>query len=63
MAPEIIGRESYGILVDMWALAVLLYFMLFTEYPFQGKYLFMQVTIWSLKFNENAVHILIFKNQ
>jgi serine/threonine protein kinase len=30
MAPEIIANESYGILVDMWALAVLFYFMIFT---------------------------------
>lgn len=30
MAPEIISNELYGISVDMWALAVLFYFMIFT---------------------------------
>lgn len=37
MAPEIINNAYYGISVDLWAVGVLLYFMLFAEYPFRGK--------------------------
>ena len=36
MAPEIISNSYYGISVDLWALGVLFYFMLFAEYPFKG---------------------------
>jgi serine/threonine protein kinase len=36
MAPEIINNTYYGISVDIWALGVLFYFMLFAEYPFKG---------------------------
>ena len=36
MAPEIINNSYYGISVDIWALGVLFYFMLFAEYPFKG---------------------------
>lgn len=36
MAPEIISNSYYGISVDIWALGVLFYFMLFAEYPFKG---------------------------
>lgn len=38
MAPEIISNSYYGISVDIWALGVLFYFMLFAEYPFRGTY-------------------------
>jgi serine/threonine protein kinase len=40
MAPEIINNSYYGISVDIWALGVLFYFMLFAEYPFKGKNIF-----------------------
>ena len=36
MAPEILNNSYYGIAVDIWAVGVLLYFMLFAEYPFRG---------------------------
>eukprot|EP00826_Nyctotherus_ovalis_P020617 TRINITY_DN16491_c0_g1_i1.p1 TRINITY_DN16491_c0_g1~~TRINITY_DN16491_c0_g1_i1.p1 ORF type:complete len:103 (+),score=19.90 TRINITY_DN16491_c0_g1_i1:67-375(+) len=38
MAPEIVSkREYYGGPVDMWALGVILYSMLFGRYPFSGN--------------------------
>ena len=45
MAPEIISNSYYGISVDLWALGVLFYFMLFAEYPFKGSYPLIQATI------------------
>lgn len=36
MAPEILDNKSYTRSVDLWALGVLFYFMLFAEYPFGG---------------------------
>jgi serine/threonine protein kinase len=44
MAPEIISNSYYGISVDIWALGVLFYFMLFAEYPFKGKLAPIQAT-------------------
>ena len=44
MAPEIISNSYYGISVDIWALGVLFYFMLFAEYPFKGNPSSMQAT-------------------
>lgn len=54
MAPEIISNSYYGISVDIWALGVLFYFMLFAEYPFKGKINEMQVTTWRLKSSEDV---------
>jgi len=45
MAPEIISNSYYGISVDIWALGVLFYFMLFAEYPFKGIQILTKVTI------------------
>lgn len=36
MAPEILENTPYNISVDIWAVGILLYFMLFAEYPFKG---------------------------
>ena len=36
MAPEILDNKSYTRSVDLWALGVLFYFMLYAEYPFGG---------------------------
>jgi serine/threonine protein kinase len=36
MAPEILSNSYYGISVDIWAMGVLYYFMIFAEYPFKG---------------------------
>lgn len=36
MAPEIMNNSYYGIAVDIWAIGVLFFFMLFAEYPFRG---------------------------
>ena len=34
MCPEIFMCETYGLEVDMWAVGVILFFMLNGEYPF-----------------------------
>lgn len=36
MAPEILENVPYTISVDIWAVGILLFFMLFAEYPFKG---------------------------
>jgi serine/threonine protein kinase len=36
MAPEIFKKTNYDNKVDIWALGVLIYFMLFGSFPFQG---------------------------
>lgn len=36
MAPEILKNLPYTRSVDIWALGVLFYFMLFADYPFKG---------------------------
>lgn len=56
MAPEIINNSYYGISVDIWALGVLFYFMLFAEYPFKGKPFIIQAMIWRRKLTEDALH-------
>jgi serine/threonine protein kinase len=45
MAPEIINNSYYGISVDIWALGILFYFMLFAEYPFKGNLTLIKVMI------------------
>ncbi len=38
MAPEIIQRREYGgYCVDIWALGILLFAMLFGQFPFRGQ--------------------------
>ena len=36
MAPEILAGKSYDKQVDIWSLGVLLFYMLFADYPFKG---------------------------
>ena len=36
MAPEIFAHKRYNKSVDVWATGVLLFFMIFMEYPFKG---------------------------
>jgi serine/threonine protein kinase len=36
MAPEILRNMPYDRSVDIWALGILLFFMLYAEYPFKG---------------------------
>lgn len=37
MAPEIFEKKTYDAKVDVWAVGVLMFFMLFGEYPFRGS--------------------------
>ncbi|TYZ65618.1 hypothetical protein PybrP1_012556 [[Pythium] brassicae (nom. inval.)] len=40
MAPEMFGRESaYGCEIDMWALGVVTFILLFGRFPFDGRFL------------------------
>jgi serine/threonine protein kinase len=36
MAPEILARQSYGRQADIWSMGVLLYYVLFGDFPFKG---------------------------
>jgi serine/threonine protein kinase len=37
MAPEIFKKVAYSTKVDIWALGVLIFKMLFGDFPFKGK--------------------------
>ena len=37
MAPEILEKKKYNYSVDIWALGVLMFTMLFGNQPFKGK--------------------------
>lgn len=43
MAPEILKNLPYNRSVDIWALGILLFFMLFAEYPFKGHDLYADI--------------------
>jgi|JI6StandDraft_1071083.scaffolds.fasta_scaffold06724_6 serine/threonine protein kinase len=43
MAPEILKNQPYNRSVDIWALGILLFFMLFAEYPFKGHDLYADI--------------------
>jgi serine/threonine protein kinase len=36
MAPEILNRQNYGKQADIWSMGVLLYYLLFSDFPFKG---------------------------
>ena len=38
MAPEVLLKVKYNYKADIWSLGVLLYFMLFREYPFKMRF-------------------------
>lgn len=38
MAPELIQKKPYNYKVDVWSLGVILYFMLFKEFPFRSSF-------------------------
>jgi serine/threonine protein kinase len=46
MAPEILKTVPYGHEVDIWSLGVLLFYMLFGEFPFKGSFYFIQESIY-----------------
>ena len=37
MAPEILNGDNYNFKSDIWSLGIIIYFMLFNEYPFKGE--------------------------
>lgn len=43
MAPEIFEKKTYDLKVDVWALGVLLFLMLFGEFPFRGLNVFHEI--------------------
>jgi len=36
MAPEILAERPYDKCVDIWSIGVILFYMLFGDYPFKG---------------------------
>jgi serine/threonine protein kinase len=49
MAPEILSCHRYDKQADIWSLGVLLYYLLFGEFPFKGIAFLNQVSISSTK--------------
>ena len=37
MAPELYGQDSYDNKIDLWALGIMFYYMLFKEYPYKAS--------------------------
>lgn len=57
-APEIHENAEYGISVDIWALGIVFYFMIFAEYPFQGISYLTEATTSFLTSSKNATHFV-----
>ena len=56
MAPEILGRNSYSIVSDLWSVGVIIYQMLFGKLPFNGRNfidLISNIEKKNIKINEN----------
>ncbi len=54
MAPEIFKKSVYDNKVDVWAIGVLMFRMLFGDFPFKSNPNIMQASIWSTKLHPNA---------
>jgi serine/threonine protein kinase len=55
MAPEIFKKSVYDNKVDVWAIGVLMFRMLFGDFPFKSNPLTMQASTWSMKSPPNAL--------
>jgi serine/threonine protein kinase len=67
MAPEIFEKKTYDLKVDIWALGVLIFSMLFGEFPFKGMNLFYEITTkcekgFNLKAMKTRKNVSISKN-
>jgi serine/threonine protein kinase len=59
MAPEIFKKNVYCKKVDIWAVGVLMYKMLFGDFPFKSTSIVIQVLIWNMKSIQNVIKVLI----
>jgi serine/threonine protein kinase len=54
MAPEIFKKSVYDNKVDVWAIGVLMFRMLFGDFPFKSNPPLMQASTWSMRLHRNA---------
>ena len=47
--------------VDIWAVGVMMFKMLFGDFPFKSNPYFMKVSIWSMKLTQNVIKVLILR--
>jgi|688.fasta_scaffold461659_2 serine/threonine protein kinase len=61
MAPEIFRKSVYCHKVDIWAVGVMMFKMLFGDFPFKSRSYYMKVSIWNMKLTLNVIKVLISK--